>query len=225
MNKSLIDKIIEEIKTDSFFEKFKYKRSEMAMYRNFNDAYLYIGLEHWRDYDKEELVISPIYGKHFNVLTKWFEKFSFKTLKDQRNNPNFYYSNKAFGLDETISFKYDLSDFEIKIDYLKRTLKECMTTVAKSYETLEDYYCLDIAPILKGELELPDVGADWVFIDLTLAYLVHPEKYPEFKSKMLGHIDWMHRRNEPNIKEYYDKLDEIISYMENNLTSAAALIR
>lgn len=80
MNKSLIDKIIEEIKTDSFFEKFKYKRSEMAMYRNFNAAYLYIGLEHWRDYDTEELVISPIYGKHFNVLTKWFEKFSFKTL-------------------------------------------------------------------------------------------------------------------------------------------------
>lgn len=39
MNKSLIDKIIEEIKTDSFFEKFKYKRSEMAMYRNFNAAY------------------------------------------------------------------------------------------------------------------------------------------------------------------------------------------
>jgi hypothetical protein len=40
MNKSLIDKIIEGIKTDVFFEKYKYKKSEMAMYFNLNDAYL-----------------------------------------------------------------------------------------------------------------------------------------------------------------------------------------
>ena len=223
MEQKLFDTIISDIKNDSFFTEYKYKKSENMLYHREGNSTLFVELDHWQDYG--ECIIYIIYGRRFDILTKWFEKFSFKTLKDQRNNPNFYYSNKAFGLDETISFKYDLSDFEIKIDYLKRTLKECMTTVAKSYETLEDYYCLDIAPILKGELELPDVGADWVFIDLTLAYLVHPEKYPEFKSKMLGHIDWMHRRNEPNIKEYYDKLDEIISYMENNLKSAAALIR
>ena len=63
MNKSLIDKIIEEIKTDSFFEKFKYKSSEMAMYRNFNAAYLYIGLEHWRDYDTEEVATHSYHSK------------------------------------------------------------------------------------------------------------------------------------------------------------------
>ena len=217
MNKSLIDKIIEGIKNDAFLGEYKYKKSEMAMYRNLNDAYLYIGLEHWRDYDTKELVISPIYGKHFNILTKWFEKFSFKTLKDQRNNPDFYFSNKAFGLGETISFRYDFSDFEIKINYLKKVLKGCITTVAKNYETLEDYYRLDIAPILDGEQELPDVGADWLFIDLTLAHLIRPDKYPEFKSKILGHIDWMYSRNEPNVEYYHDRLNEIISYMENNV--------
>ena len=217
MNKSLIDKIIEEIKTDAFFDNYKYKKSEMEMCCNLNDAHLYIGLEHWRDYDTKKLVISPIYGKHFNILTKWFEKFSFKTLRDQRNNPNFYFSNEAFGLDETISFRYDFSDFEIKMDYLKKTLKGCITTVAKSYETLEDYYRLDIAPILDGEQELPDVGADWIFIDLTLTHLVRPDKYPEFKSKILERVEWMHRRNEPNVEHYYDRMDEIISYMENNV--------
>ena len=34
MNKSLIDKIIEEIKTDSFFEKFKYKRLKFPTPKN-----------------------------------------------------------------------------------------------------------------------------------------------------------------------------------------------
>ena len=92
-----------------------------------------------------------------------------------------------------------------------------MTTVAKNYETLEDYYRLDIKPILNGEQELPDVGADWIFIDLTLAHHVCPDKYPEFKSKILDHIDWMYSREEPNVECYYDRLNEIISYMENNV--------
>ena len=86
MKKDLFNTILSDILSDDFFSGYKYKKSEMEMCCNLNDAHLYIGLEHWRDYDTKELVISPIYGKHFNILTKWFEKFSFKTLRYQRNN-------------------------------------------------------------------------------------------------------------------------------------------
>ena len=36
--------------------------------------------------DKPALRLYPIYGRRFDVLHKWFEPFSFKTLKDQRSN-------------------------------------------------------------------------------------------------------------------------------------------
>ena len=39
----------------------------------------------------------------------------------------------------------------------------------------------------------------------------------ELKTKILEHVEWMHGRNEPNVARYYDRLDEIISYMENNV--------
>ena len=73
----------------------------------------------------------------------------------------------------------------------------------------------EIQPILDGEVELPDVGANWVFIDLTLCKLVRPDNYRQLKKILLDRVEFMYNRGEPNIKEYYEQLDEILSYLEN----------
>jgi hypothetical protein len=73
----------------------------------------------------------------------------------------------------------------------------------------------EIQPILDGEAELPDVGANWVFIDLTLCKLVGPDNYRQLKKILLDRVEFMYNRGEPNIKEYYEQLDEILSYLEN----------
>lgn len=218
MNRTFFDKILEDIMSDIFFQDYKYKKSLTALFYKLDDTFLYLGLDHWRDYETEELVFCPIYGKHFNILCKWFEKFSFKKLQDQRNNPHMNLSNADLGCeDENITFKYDLSDYDQKIDYLIKIMKRNITIVANRYATLEDFYNNEISPIMNGEKDLIIHGADWIFRDLTLCHLVSPENYPCFKSKILNHIEVMHRFNEPNIERYYEKLDEIISYMEMNV--------
>lgn len=95
------------------------------------------------------------------------------------------------------------------------TLIQCSDYVFSTYSSLTDFYINDIQPILDGEAELPDVGANWVFIDLTLCKLVRPDNYHRLKRILLDQVEFMYNRGEPNIKEYYDQLDEILLYLEN----------
>lgn len=45
----------------------------------------FIEMDHWIDEATSSLVIYPIYGVKFDILSKWFEKFSMKNLQDQRD--------------------------------------------------------------------------------------------------------------------------------------------
>ena len=96
-------------------------------------------------------------------------------------------------------------------------LKNNISTIATQYTTLNDYYYKIVVPEITGEKELPNVGADWLFRYLTSGFLVDRDNYPILKKKILERVEWMYGRNEPNVKLYYDRMDEIISYMENNV--------
>lgn len=215
MKKSLFECIISEFRKDPFFADFKFRKSESMLYIPTDDGMLFVEFEHWRDYG--ELVIYPIYGRRFDILTKWFEKFSFKTLRDQRNNPDTMYDNTDYGLEEHIYFDYKQLDNSQKINMMIETTKRNLSLFSSKYATLENFYTNDVLPIIKSDIELPDVGADWVFIYLTLGFLVDKKNYPLLKKKILDRVEWMHSRQEPNIEHYYDRMDEIISYMENNV--------
>ena len=82
---------------------------------------------------------------------------------------------------------------------------------------MNDFYNKIVKPEITGKKELPGIGADWCFDYLTLGYLVDRDNYPVLKSKILERIEYMHGYNEPNIEHYYDRIDEIISYMENTV--------
>ena len=214
---NILDRIVKDIKADAFFAEYKYKRVVTAFYKYLEDYYLSVGLGHKRDWLNDAIVIRPVCGKHFFILTKWFEKFSFLTLQDQRNYPNVLFSGKTLGLNGEISFKYDLSDYDEKIMALIKLIKEMLIRVDDDYATLEDFYNRDVVPKLDGLCVFRDNDAEWIFQYLTLGHLVDPDRYPELKAKLLEHVEWMHSRKEPNVARYYDRLDEIISYMENNV--------
>ena len=71
-----------------------------------------------------------------------------------------------------------------------------------------------ILPILNGEVSLPDVGADWIFIDLALCKIVNPSNFHKLKQIILSHVRKMYMRKEPNILDYYDNLEDILQYLE-----------
>ena len=47
-------------------------------------------------------------------------------------------------------------------------VQKCAEYVFSEYSSLDKLYNKTIVPILNGEVSLPDVGADWIFIDLAL---------------------------------------------------------
>lgn len=216
--KKLFETIIADILSDSFFSEYKFRKSDNTLYCRTKEETLSIQLDHWRDDSIDSTNIYFVYGKRFEILTKWFEKFSFMTLQDQRRNSNVIFNNKMLNNKENeLTLRYDFSDYKEKMDILLPLIKENISIVAKKYATLEDYYKEDVVSVMNGEKEFPDGGANWAFIDLTLAYLVDRDNYPKVKEKILERIEWMYDREEPNIVEYYGRLDEIISYMEDNV--------
>ena len=72
-------------------------------------------------------------------------------------------------------------------------------------------YNLEIIPLLEGKKQLPDIGADWVFRNLTLTRIVSPNDYERVKELILAQVHFMEGRNEPNIIEYMTRIDEIIA--------------
>lgn len=215
MISKLFRKIISDLKDDAFLSEFKFKKSENMLYLRDDSSCLSVGFEHWQEYGKCTIYIT--YGRRFEILTKWFEKFSFKTIRDQRNNPNIMYDNTNFGGEEYIQFDYSFSDYEEKMQIMLPMVKKNLACFSKKYSTLEDFYKEDVLPIINGQKEFPDIGADWIFIYLTLGFLVDRENYNLLKEKVLKHVEWMQGRGEPNVKRYYDRMNEIISYMEKNV--------
>ena len=216
MKKELFKTIVSDILSDDFFSDYKFIKSESTLFfHNGNDAYSVI-LDHWRDYEDEACIIRPIYGRHFDVLSKWLEKYSFLPLKIQRLYPQIMrYSIPEE--EQEISFKYDFSDYEEKFQMLRSIIKKNLSDIYKKYATLNDFYNEIVVPKIVVEKEFSIIVADLCFVYLTLGYLVDRENYPMLKNKILERIEWMHGYNEPNLKYYYDRLDEIISYMENNV--------
>lgn len=217
MKKELFKTIISDILSDDFFSDCKFVKSENTFVIRNGENHLSTELEHWRDYEDESCVIRPLYGRHFDILSKWFEKFCVRKLLYQRLGSHIMFDNEDFGQENEITFKYDFSDYEEKFQQLLPMLKNNISTIATQYTTLNDYYYKIVVPEITGEKELPNVGADWLFRYLTSGFLVDRDNYPILKKKILERVEWMHGRNEPNVKLYYDRMDEIISYMENNV--------
>ncbi len=186
------------------------------------DESLMIKIQSYISYDLERdascVVLRPIYGKRFEFLCKWFEKFSFKELKVQRENINVMCMGNKFGYEDEFNFAYECNDIiESQYQEFRNTMEQCMRIVSERYRTLDDFYKNIVEPKFdKRPEELPEGGADWLFEDLAVTKAVAPENYDRLKELLLRHIEWRMGRPEPNIKIYYPKLQEIFDYIEND---------
>lgn len=210
--KQLFKTIVSDIQADPFFSDYKFIRSENSFVHRKKDEIIYVELDHWRDYWDDECVLRPFGGKHFNILANWFEKYSVKPIKIQRFNPHI-----MVGQDVEINIKYDFSNYDEKFPQLITLLKEQLSTINKEYCTLNDYYRKIVYPTIVDEEELPDCSADWIFEYLTAGYLLDRENYPILKQKIFKHAEWLLHHHELNVAKYYDRLDEICAYMEDNV--------
>ena len=217
MKKELFKTIVSDLMSDAFFSDYKYVRSVHTLFfHNGNDA-LSVILDHWRDYEDESCVIRPIYGRHFDILAKWFEKYCFMPINMQRIDPQIMQYSNGSEDEHEITFKYDFSDYEEKFRQLCSIVKENILYMHKKYLTLNDFYKNNVFPVINGETELPKSGVDWIFTYLSLGFLVDRMNYPILKKKILERAEWLVNHHELNVAKYYDRMDEIISYMENNV--------
>ena len=212
---NLFEKIVNDLTQKDPFVEYKFrKRDSMFLLKNGGKRQS-IELDHWIDHSTSSLVIYAVYGVRFDILHKWFEKFSFNTLQDQRDWTSVAFSGNMLGQQDEFHFKLNKKGYQKDFENMLTTLIRCSDYVFSTYSSLPNFYMKEIQPILDGEAELPDVGANWVFIDLTLCKLVRPDNYHQLKNILLDRVEFMYNRGEPNIKEYYEQLDEILSYLEN----------
>ena len=209
-NTSIFNAVIERLKNESFLTGFKFRKRDSSFLKQDGDLRQSIELDHWSKYGL--LIIYPIYGVRFDILLKWFEVYSLKTLQAQRDTPSVDFTGNMLHKNDKFAITED--DFEQRYITLRDLLEECTNMVFSAYTSLQNMYNLEIIPLLDGKKQLPDVGADWVFRNLTLTWIVSPYDYEKVKALILSQVRFMARRNEPNIIEYIPRLDEIISTME-----------
>lgn len=165
--------------------------------------------------DKPALRLYPIYLRRFDILHKWFEPFSPKSLKDQRSNPTIGFSGAMLNTDDYFYFPKDSSQYDERLAILQEEVEKNAKSVFTSYTTVEDFYRHKVHPLLDNETSiLPNVGADWIFLYLKASLLVAPYDYPTIKSKILQRVEMMNKRGEPNVIEIYPKMSEIFNALE-----------
>ena len=210
-NGEIFQLIVERLKAEPFLNGFKFRKRDSSFLKQDDDLRQSIELDHWNK--QEGLIIYPIYGVYFEILLKWFEQYSFKSLQTQRDIPSVDFTGNMLGKKD----KFVITENSFERDYatLRDSLAECSSIVFSAYTSLKDMYNLEIIPLLEGKKLLHDIGADWVFRNLTLTRIVSPNDYERVKVLILAQVRFMAGRNEPNIIEYMPQMDEIIANMES----------
>ena len=209
-NKELFLTVVDRLKAELFLNGFKFRKRDYSFIQQEQGLRRHIELDHWTK--DGVLIVYPIYMVRFDILLKWFEPYNVKSRQARQDNPSVGFTGNMLGRQD----KFMISEANLERDYsnLCGTLADCSGIVFQSYTSLRDMFDREIIPRLEGKRALPDVGADWAFKYLTLTRIVSPEDYPAVKELVLAQVQKMANRHEPNVIDYFSRLDEIISVME-----------
>lgn len=83
----IFDKIIKDLLNLNFFSEYKFRKRDSSFLLKTKGGKQIIEMDHWIDEATSSLVIYPIYGVRFDILSKWFEKFSMKICKTKETEP------------------------------------------------------------------------------------------------------------------------------------------
>lgn len=177
----IFDKIIKDLLQLNFFSEYKFRKRDSSFLLKTKGGKQFIEMDHWIDEATSSLVIYPIYGVRFDILSKWFEKFSMKNLQDQRDRASIAFSGDMLSMQDKFYFNLNGEKYATDFNELQAKVQKCAEYVFSEYSSLDKLYDKTIVPILNGEVSLPDVGADWIFIDLALCKIVNPSNFPLMK--------------------------------------------
>lgn len=217
MNKVLIEKLFKRLLIHPLFKGFKYRSKDCSIIKKEQYGWEKIEFQNWISYDqktaKKVLMIKPVYSKRFNILHEWFEKFSFKRLSDQRDNYSVGFEGVQFGRRNEFSFYLNDIDNSEVISSFENEVIENTQLIFNKFSSISDLYEFLIKPVLEGEKELPNLGADWIFEYLTITKIKNKESFEPLRMLIYSKMNEMYEKGEPNTAEYYQKFDEIIDYL------------
>lgn len=211
-----LDLIIQDLRKNTFLADFKFRKTDSVFHSELDGVTKIIELAHWQVYPPTAVEIYPMYNVRFEILHRWFERFSARTLRDQRNDDSIGFNGKMLSAQNTFIIDSQSKFFEAELDNLRDNIKRNAEYVFSKYSSLQDLYEEIIVPILNGSKEMPNIGADWMFVDLALCKLVAPENYQKFKQLLVHHVDKLYKNSEPNILLVYDKMEEMFNFIESS---------
>lgn len=219
MNKNDVLNIMEVIASDVFFKDYKIRKSDCSIICKTDYGYKRIAFIFYNSYDlsREDLAleITPAYDIRFNILHKWFEKYSKRCLTDQKDSYTVGFTGNMIGGTNEFYFlenKKDYSkDFHILYNEVIRNARKVFTR----FSTLNEVYKYCINDVINGIREFPDSSFEWTIRYLIVTQLVSPSNYERVKELILQRIEYMMSRNEPNTLMYYNDLPTILKDLES----------
>lgn len=223
MNK-VVGQILHRLIEEPIFEGFKIRKSDECLIKKSKEGWQQISLnDHFQSIDLSNhrlaLQIRPLIVVRYDILSKWFEKHSFKRIKTQRLNGQISSAVGNFG--EVEYLFYNEGDcFEEQYQKIRDDIISESNVFFEKYSSMEKMYINDVLPKINGEEQFQKYGGvDWIFEYLKLTWIVDRENYLKLKGLILKHIDFrMFGRTfpEPNMAKYYDRLEEIFTDLEQN---------
>ena len=218
MNKKDVLSILESIISDPFFNDFVIRKSDNSIICKTEYGYKKIWFWYYNSYDLKRdalaLEIRPNYEIRFNVLHKWIEKYSKRTLADQRDDHSVGFTGHMIGATDEFYFLENRKNYNKDLQILHSEVVTNAKYVFSRFTTLDDYYDYYINDVLNGKRELPDQGFEWIPQHLIAAKLVEPSKYELVKEVVLQRVELMNERNNPDLERYYNELPLILKDLE-----------
>ena len=218
MNKKDVLCIIEAIASDAFFKDFIIRKSDNSIICKTDYGYKRVFFWYHNGYDLQRddlaLEIRPSYDIRFNILHKWFEKYSKRTIKDQRDTNSIGFTGNMINSTDEICFLESRKDYNKDLHVLYHEVVKNADYVFSKYGTLKGYYEYRIEDVLKGKREFPDTGFEWAIRFLIATKIVAPSDYDKVKELILQRVEFMMGRDEPNTKMYYNELPIILEDLE-----------
>lgn len=219
--KELLDRVFFRLKEEDYLRNFKFKRNESEFVHLKEDKFYKIGIEHYDTVESHDnprlgLNLCLYFANRYDILHNWFEKYSMLSVEILRYESSFSYTPKNLGLDDMNFFSFDGDDFETAYDSFLNEIITGADYFFNRVNSLKKCYENYIVPAIEsGSSVLPDEGSQWVLKYLALTRIVSPKNYPLLKSLIMERVDYMIKRNEPNIILYKDTMPEICAFLES----------
>ncbi len=219
MNKKDVLDILEVIASDVYFKNFKIRKSDNGIICKTDYGYKGVFFSYYNSYDLSRndlaLEITPSYRIRFNVLHKWFEKYSKRPLVFQRDDRSIGFVGRMIGTKENFYFLENRKGYDKDLHELYDEVVKNAKQIFTKYETLDCYYNYYVHEVIKGERKFHFSGFEWVIEFLIATKIVAPAHYDSVKKFVLEKVELNHSLNEPNIALYYSDLPVILEDLES----------